>query len=560
MCGVVASMTFLPPLPILATNIASRARGADSVGTFYYTRTHVRGYTVRRRHVPGGPGGRPARTAQRLRREVGDGGGADARTGRHGPADPGPDPPARRRRADRVPGGLGARRALGGGAADEGGGGGGRGHRHQPGRLRPRARQGGALGLWRLGPGRCRSGPGHDRPAGRRRGGAGPRRDLLLARPGALDRDLCPRRRHRGDGGRGGAAPRRAAHAEPVPGRGPPGGDPSRPGAGRAGRPLGGQGARMVAKQALDGRQPWPTVRPRLGRAHPDRPGGRRGDHLRRPPTPAAPTPGRMADDERTLGLDQRRFDALVTICAAALGRPDAPAGRAGVRPTVYLYADVATWAGLAEHPVELDGYGVIPAGAAREHFTDARWRASVTDAAGAVTAVPRASYTPSADLNRQLHVADRRCGFPSCGAAVWFCDADHNRPYDSGGCTDADNCGLLCRRHHRLKTFTTWSWRRGADGAIEWIDPNGVRWDREPIRYLMPDVPESDVSESEVPDSDVRHQVPDRLPVPAHPVRVDPLDRPGRPAPPGPGSEGLEPVVPAAEQPAVSQSRFALP
>ena len=38
-----------------------------------------------------------------------------------------------------------------------------------------------------------------------------------------------------------------------------------------------------------------------------------------------------------------------------------------------------------------------------------------------------------------------------------------------------------------------------GDDGAIEWIDPNGVRWDREPIRYLMPDVSESDVSESDV-------------------------------------------------------------
>src|SRR5664280_1732211 len=109
MCGVVASMAVLPPLPILATNIASRARGADSVGTFYQTRTHVRGYTVRRRHGPGGPGGRPARTAQRLRREVGDGRGADARAGGHGPADPGPDPSARRRRADRVPGGLGVR-------------------------------------------------------------------------------------------------------------------------------------------------------------------------------------------------------------------------------------------------------------------------------------------------------------------------------------------------------------------------------------------------------------------------------------------------------------------
>src|SRR5664280_902618 len=77
------------------------------------------------------------------------------------------------------------------------------------------------------------------------------------------------------------------------------------------------------------------------------------------------------ADDDRT--LDQRRFDAVVTICAAALARPDAPAGRAGVRPTVYLFADLATWAGLAEHPVELDGYGVIPAGAAREHFTATR-------------------------------------------------------------------------------------------------------------------------------------------------------------------------------------------
>ena len=206
----------------------------------------------------------------------------------------------------------------------------------------------------------------------------------------------------------------------------------------------------------------------------------------------------------RNFGLDQRRFDALVTICAAALGRPDAPAGRAGVRPTVYLYADVATWAGLAEHPVELDGYGVIPAGAAREHFTDARWRASVTDAAGAVTAVPRASYTPSADLNRQLHVADRRCGFPSCGAAVWFCDADHNRPYDSGG----------VHRRGQLRAALPAA-PPAQDLYYLVLAARGRRWDRvdrpergalgpEPIRYLMPEVPESDVPKSDVSKSDV--------------------------------------------------------
>src|SRR5450759_4368534 len=123
-----------------------------------------------------------------------------------------------------------------------------------------------------IGPGRCRSGPGHDRPAGR---------------------------------GRGGAAPRRAPHAEPVPGRGPPGGDPSRPGAGRAGRRAGGPGT--------DGGQAGPGRR--SGRAYPDRPGGRRG---RPSPTAADACAAHAgADDERT--LDQRRFDALVKICVAAL-------------------------------------------------------------------------------------------------------------------------------------------------------------------------------------------------------------------------------------------------
>ena len=77
------------------------------------------------------------------------------------------------------------------------------------------------------------------------------------------------------------------------------------------------------------------------------------------------------------------------------------------------------------------------------------------------------------------------------------------NRPYDQRGCTDADNCGLLCRRHHRLKTFTAWYWRRGADGGIEWIDPNGVRWRREPIRYLMPE-PDPEEALPDIPEPDV--------------------------------------------------------
>jgi len=227
------------------------------------------------------------------------------------------------------------------------------------------------------------------------------------------------------------------------------------------------------------------------------------------------------ADDERT--LDQRRFDALVDICrlastdaalvaaASSGGSPDqtskgsaAPGGssrrrsrkrqrrdRTGLEPAVFVFADAATWAGLADEPVELDGYGPIPAGVARECFTDATWRAVVTDAlTGAALSVSDTTYRPSAATRRLIFVKDRRCGFPGCSAAVWFCDADHSVPHDRGGCTDTENCGLFCRRHHRLKTFTAWRWRRLPDGGLEWTDPSGRTWRRGPSAVLrMPEV-----------------------------------------------------------------------
>ena len=226
------------------------------------------------------------------------------------------------------------------------------------------------------------------------------------------------------------------------------------------------------------------------------------------------------ADDERT--LDQRRFDALVDICrlastdaallaaASAGGSPDpflrgarpparlraGPGGaqrrdRTGLEPAVFVFADAATWAGLADEPVELDGYGPIPAGVARECFTDATWRAVVTDAVtGAAVSVSDTTYRPSARTRRMLYVKDRRCGFPGCSAAVWFCDADHSVPHELGGCTDAENCGLFCRRHHRLKTFTAWRWRRLPDGTLEWTDPSGRTWRRgPPAVFRLPEV-----------------------------------------------------------------------
>ena len=149
-----------------------------------------------------------------------------------------------------------------------------------------------------------------------------------------------------------------------------------------------------------------------------------------------------------------------------------------------------ATWAGLADNPADLDGYGPIPPGMARECFTDSQWRAVVTDAlTGLVASVSDTSYTPSPRTRRDLFAQDRGCLFPGCPAPVWYCDADHSQPHDEGGCTDPDNCGLLCRRHHRLKTFTGWTWTRYDDGTVAWTSPDRRVWTRPPQRYHLPPV-----------------------------------------------------------------------
>lgn len=237
------------------------------------------------------------------------------------------------------------------------------------------------------------------------------------------------------------------------------------------------------------------------------------------------------ADDDRS--LDQRRFDVLIDLACADLHSPDAPtpsaAGpRRGLRPTVFLYADAATWAGLADLPVDLDGYGPIPAGQARAMMADADFRVVVADAvSGAVRSVSEKAYRPSARLRRHLHVLDRTCGFPGCGAAVWFCDVEHSTPHGLGGATDACNCGLVCRRHHRLKTFTRWRWHRDhATGRTVWTSPDGHVFHRDPVRYLA-EIADEEAFEQFLRQSSRRDRPPKAEPPPATPLPTCDPDEP---------------------------------
>ncbi|MGA1706636.1 MAG: HNH endonuclease signature motif containing protein [Candidatus Nanopelagicaceae bacterium] len=52
--------------------------------------------------------------------------------------------------------------------------------------------------------------------------------------------------------------------------------------------------------------------------------------------------------------------------------------------------------------------------------------------------------------------------------------DIDHSQSWESGGETNPTNLGLLCRRHHRMKTHGGWKIESHADGSCTWTSPQG--------------------------------------------------------------------------------------
>jgi hypothetical protein len=84
--------------------------------------------------------------------------------------------------------------------------------------------------------------------------------------------------------------------------------------------------------------------------------------------------------------------------------------------------------------------------------------------------------HDPPPWMREQVILRDRHCVFPWCGRAARACDLDHIHPYDDTGPpgqTRPDNLAALCRRHHRAKTFTGWTYHRHPDGSYTWTGPH---------------------------------------------------------------------------------------
>lgn len=186
-------------------------------------------------------------------------------------------------------------------------------------------------------------------------------------------------------------------------------------------------------------------------------------------------------------------------------------------RVTVNVYVDLPTLAGLADRPGEIRGYGTVTAGTARAlaasassiralvtHDPASRTAADTTPLdAGAAPNAPtlvippdriglhsdntmrsrtcssvvdpgRAVYRPPEATADYVRARDRHCQFPGCRVSAERCDLDHRLPYESGGATCPCNLDVLCRAHHRLKTFTSWRAEPDASGRLTWTSPLG--------------------------------------------------------------------------------------
>jgi hypothetical protein len=79
--------------------------------------------------------------------------------------------------------------------------------------------------------------------------------------------------------------------------------------------------------------------------------------------------------------------------------------------------------------------------------------------------------------MRDQVILRDRHCVFPWCGHDARTCDLDHLIPYQEDGPpgqTHPGNLAPLCRRHHRAKTHTTWTYTRNPDGSYTWTSRHG--------------------------------------------------------------------------------------
>jgi hypothetical protein len=89
-------------------------------------------------------------------------------------------------------------------------------------------------------------------------------------------------------------------------------------------------------------------------------------------------------------------------------------------------------------------------------------------------------SYEVPDRVAEQVSLRDATCVFPWCARPARRCDCDHTVAHGAGGGTCSCNLAPLCRRHHRLKTHSPWSYLTLDPGRYLWTSPHGYQFLRD--------------------------------------------------------------------------------
>jgi hypothetical protein len=89
-------------------------------------------------------------------------------------------------------------------------------------------------------------------------------------------------------------------------------------------------------------------------------------------------------------------------------------------------------------------------------------------------------AYQAPKRLDEQTTLINHACVFPWCTRPARKTDSEHPVPYSQGGTTSSDNQAPVCRRHHRLKTHSTWGYMMLEAGSYLWTSPHGYQFLRD--------------------------------------------------------------------------------
>ncbi len=173
---------------------------------------------------------------------------------------------------------------------------------------------------------------------------------------------------------------------------------------------------------------------------------------------------------------------------------PPAPTGPAALpqpvnpgKPLVHVLVPITTLHGTDQHPVELVGYGPVPAALARDIAADGIWKRLVTDPlSGALLDHGRTTYRPPTATAEFVRARDVHCRFPTCRRRALDSELDHTRAWttDQGDTCDT-NLYDACPHHHHLRHDAPgWTVSQHPDGTIIWTTPTGHRYSTQPYDY----------------------------------------------------------------------------